>query len=297
MTESSHKRRPFRWRALTSVVITLAFIVLLISGIILFLAPPGRVANWTNWAILGLRKVEWANLHISFSALFLLSAILHIIFNWRPLLGYFRNRLGEAGGMRWEWLAALIMGIGVYAGTRANVPPFSSLIAYSESWRESWESSTQKAPIPHAELLTLQELAEKASLSLTTVTARLEAKGIKNFTTNTVVNDLAQKNGFSAQQLYEIMTATPDSVETGKGKKASGSGHGTGKGGGGGGGGTGFKTLSAFCADEGIDLQVALKRFEAKGIKAGTNLTMREIAINNGYSKPFELLGIIRGEN
>jgi hypothetical protein len=301
MDKSIINRSHFRWRALTSVLITAAFLVLLLSGIILFIAPPGRVANWTNWAILGLRKSEWAGLHITFSALFLSAALLHIIFNWRPLLSYFRTRWGEASGLRFEWVAALVLVVGFYVGTRANWPPFTTLIAYSNSIRESWETPRQRAPIPHAELLTLQELANQASVNMSTVSSRLEAKGIKGFTTNTIVQELANQSGLSAQQLYGIMTAAPaePAVAVGASMTRSGEpGHGLGRGGRSGpGGGPGRKKLTEFCADEGIDLQTALKRLEAKGIKASAELTMREIAVNNGYERPYELLGILRGEN
>jgi hypothetical protein len=300
MNQPVNRRLKFRFRALTSVLITSAFVVLLVSGIILFAAPPGRVANWTNWALLGLRKSEWAGLHITFSALFLLATILHLVFNWRPLVGYFRLRLGEAKELRWEWAVALVLAIAVYAGTRANVPPFSSLISYSESWRESWETPRQRAPIPHAELLTLQELADKAVVSMTIVSNRLGTRGITGFATNTVVRDLASQSGISAQQLYEIMTATSAVPASGKapgvGEKA---GHNAGSGrgpGGSGGGGPGRKTLAEYCADEGLDLQATLKRLEAKGIKAGASVTMREIAVNNGYSRPYEILDLIKGE-
>jgi hypothetical protein len=54
----------FQWRALTSVLMTLGFVLLAASGIVLFLSPPGRVANWTNWTILGLRKSDWGGVHI-----------------------------------------------------------------------------------------------------------------------------------------------------------------------------------------------------------------------------------------
>ena len=298
MTQPVNRRLKFRVRALTSVLITSAFVVLLVSGIILFAAPPGRVANWTNWALLGLRKSEWAGLHITFSALFLLATILHLVFNWRPLVSYFRLRLGEATELRWEWAAALVLAIAVYAGTRANVPPFSSLIAYSESWRESWETPRQRAPIPHAELLTLQELADKAVVNMTSVSNRLNARGITGFATNTVVRDLASQSGISAQQLYEIMTATSVAPTSGKapgtGEKA---GHNAERGRGSeGGGGPGRKTLAEYCAAEGLDLQATLKRLEAKGIKAGASVTMREIAVNNGYSRPYEILDLIKGE-
>ena len=38
------------------------------------------------------------------------------------------------------------------------------------------------------------------------------------------------------------------------------------------------------------------RRLDANGIKASTNLTMREIAVNNGYNRPFELIDIIRAK-
>ena len=38
----------------------------------------------------------------------------------------------------------------------------------------------------------------------------------------------------------------------------------------------------------------AAARLETKGIKASADLTMREIAVNNGFSRPFELIEILR---
>jgi hypothetical protein len=300
MDSAPNRLRPFRWRALTSVLITAAFLVLVVSGTILFIAPPGRIANWTNWAILGLRKSEWAGLHVVFSALFLLTSIAHILFNWRALLGYFRSRWGEVRGIRLEWLVALIVGFGVYGGTRAGLPPFSTLIAYSESVRQRWETPRQRAPIPHAELLTLQALADQTALDMATVSNRLEGKGIKGFSTNTMVRDLANKSGISAQKLFEIMTATSAVSVTAKGSQGhgvSGDGPGKGRGGGGPGGGLGRKTLTEYCTDEGIDLPTALQRLKSKGLAALASQTVREIAVNNGYSRPYEILAIIRGES
>ena len=42
MNEASSR---FQWRALTSVLMTLGFMLLAVSGTVLFLSPPGRVAN------------------------------------------------------------------------------------------------------------------------------------------------------------------------------------------------------------------------------------------------------------
>ena len=43
------KRPRFVWRALTSVMVTASFVVLMISGVVLFIAPSGRVARETSW--------------------------------------------------------------------------------------------------------------------------------------------------------------------------------------------------------------------------------------------------------
>ena len=133
---------------------------------------------------------------------------------------------------------------------------------------------------------------------MATATNRLAAKGITNVTADIVVQELANKNARSAQQIYQAILADPT-----RGGAGVGQGHGQGQGrgglgggGGGAGGGPGRKTLTQFCAEEGIELKDALARLQAKGLKASADLTMREIAVNNGYSRPFELMEIIRSK-
>jgi len=151
----------FQWRALTSVLMTLGFLLLAVSGSVLFLSPPGRVANWTNWTMLGLRKSDWSGLHIWFGTLFLSMSALHVFFNWRPLISYFKNRATRSVGFRKEWAVAAGICVVVFGGTRAGIPPFSTLLAWNEEVKESWDRPAERAPIPHAELLTLAGLAEK----------------------------------------------------------------------------------------------------------------------------------------
>jgi ABC-type Fe3+-siderophore transport system permease subunit len=109
------KPKRFVWRAMTSVLIAASFLILLITGVVLFVSPPGRIANWTNWTILSLRKQEWIGLHVWFSTLFLLVTIFHLVFNWRPLMTYFKDRMTRRLGFRLEWLVALLICAGVYA--------------------------------------------------------------------------------------------------------------------------------------------------------------------------------------
>jgi hypothetical protein len=289
--EISSRRPVFAWRALISVLISGAFLVLVVSGTVLFVSPPGRIANWTNWAMLGLRKHDWISVHVCFSVLFVVGAFIHAGFNWRPLLTYFKDRLTRRAGFRLEWLAALLICAGVYVGTRAAIPPFSSLLAFSDQVKESWDKPRDRAPIAHAELLTLAELAEKAGIDVKTAANRLQAKGMTGASSKVVVQDLAQKNQRSAQQIFQALTDPGERAGEREQQR-----HSAGFAGGKGAGGPGRKTLTEYCAGEGIDEKSALERLQSKGIKARPDQTLREIAVNNGYERPYELMSILGGK-
>lgn len=270
----------FQWRALTSVLMTLGFGILALSGVVLFLAPPGRVANWTNWTMLGLRKSDWGGLHIWFGTLFLVMTALHVAFNWRPLVSYFRNRATRTIGFRKEWAVAAGLSVVIFAGTRAGIVPFSSLLAWNEDLKESWDRPAERAPIPHAELLALSALAEKGGVDLATASSRLAARGIAGFGPETIVQQIADQARVSAREIYGIILAGAP----------AGGGHADGKLG----GGPGWKTLPQLCADEGIDPAAARSRLEARGIAISDTQTMRELATASGL-KPYELVELIRG--
>ncbi len=287
MTSSGQNR--FAWRAMTSVLIATSFVILVLSGIMLFVSPPGRIANWTDWTLLGLRRQEWIALHICFSLLFLVVAIVHIVFNWRPMVSYFKNRMTRRAGFRWEWLVGVGVCVLVFAGTRLNVPPFSSLLAFNEQVKGVWDTAGQRAPIPHAELLTLAELAKQAGVDTATATSRLQKNGIVEVTPEIIVRDLAERNQRPAQQIYEIILGASDSsaIDSSVSRGLSP----------GAGGGPGWMTLAQYCSTKGIKLEDALARLERGGIKAAAELTLREIAVNNGINQPHKLLGILEGES
>lgn len=294
-------RPAFRFRPFTSVLILGCFVLLILSGGVLFLAPPGRVANWTNWTMLGLTKHDWGDVHIWFGALFLAGGLAHLFFNWRPLVSYFKNRVARPTGFRWEWVAAGLLCLGVYAGTRARIAPFSTLLAWSEDLRESWDETTIRAPIPHAELLTLAELAKEAEVTLDQARERLAARGLQDASPDTVVRDLAAQAGLAPRQIFNaIQGQTDEHANNQAGDRGPGFGNGNGGGGrgngagGGAGGGPGWKSLERLCADEGLDLQSVVARLKDRGIEASPDQTLREIAAQGGFRRPVELLNAIR---
>lgn len=302
-------------RAFTSILLTLSFGVLAFSGAMLFVAPPGRIANWTGWRLLGLSKQEWIDLHLCFAALFVAAVALHLVFNYRPLLSYFKSPSAARPRLHWSWVLALAVCVGAWACTRAGTAPASWLLSLNTRLRRMWEDPRTVAPVPHAEELTLKELAEQAGVPLDTALDRLTQQGLRGATPDTVVAHLAAQNRLSARRVYEIIrgqmgpgrgggargrqgqAARTSVVESGAQEpagRASPADRGLGRGGGGGpGGGLGRLTLAEYCQRQNLDPKQVLARLESKGIKARSTQTLRQIAEANGYDHPRQLLDLI----
>jgi len=172
--------------------------------------------------------------------------------------------------------------------------------------KKSWEDVRTAAPLPHAELLSFKELASQAKVPYETAVERLEARGLKGIRPEAIVQDMAQTNQVSAQRLYEIIQGQRGGGRGagghGSGKAAEsgvaaeeGAGHGPGggRGGFGGGGGAGWQTLTQYCSSKGLALTNATARLQAKGIKFSADQTLREIALGNGFDRPYEIIDIL----
>ena len=68
----------FHFRGFVSLFLMLAFLVLSVSGVVLYVTPRGRVANWTGWTMLSLEKQTWQSVHVGIALLFLVGAVLHL---------------------------------------------------------------------------------------------------------------------------------------------------------------------------------------------------------------------------
>ena len=84
------KAASFRFRAFGVFWLTFSFLLSALSGAILFLRPEGSLATWTGWTALGLNKKQWEGVHAVFVLTLVVSAAIHLLYNWRPLLAYCR---------------------------------------------------------------------------------------------------------------------------------------------------------------------------------------------------------------
>lgn len=115
------------------------------SGVALYLAPSGRVAQTMSWELLWLNKAQWEAIHTVFGLLWIPILATHIFFNWRPILSYLKNRTTKAFAFKRELLAALALVLFFALGSLYNWPPVSQVMAMSESMSSFWENRGRSA--------------------------------------------------------------------------------------------------------------------------------------------------------
>jgi hypothetical protein len=290
---SNGKNKQFNWRSFISVLTALSFIGMAFTGIILFVVPPGRIANWTGWTLIGLTKHEWIGLHDWFSIIFVVASVIHLYLNWKPFVSYFKSKATKAFALRGEWAAALVVCAVVFAGTLGDIRPFSSLLVWNESIKHSWEDPRQRAPIPHAELMSLTDLARRVpDVDLETMLGNLKAEGIEVESADIVLGELAEAYNMTPARLYDIALGQAGPGRGGRGHGGRGPGGGGqyaerekdigGHVGGGPGRGFGKMTLKQYCEEMGLDVNTAVRKLQDAGIKAGPDMTIRSIADSAG---------------
>jgi len=133
MTEKTGK--PFNYRAFVSVLTGFSFILMTVTGLVLFCTPSCRIARDTSWSILGYNKDQWIDVHVWFSIVFVIASIFHIYFNWAVLVCYFKAKVRRGLALRAEWIVALVVCGIIYAGTIYEAAPFSTLMAWKETFK------------------------------------------------------------------------------------------------------------------------------------------------------------------
>jgi hypothetical protein len=104
-------------RKITSLTAALAFILMVLTSIILYIVPQGRVAYWADWRLWGWTKTDWGNIHINLGLLFLIALFLHIYYNWKPLMSYLKDKAKQMKVLTPEFNVALAITVASIVGT------------------------------------------------------------------------------------------------------------------------------------------------------------------------------------
>lgn len=275
----SDRRKRFYWRAFVTFSVVFSFLVIAVSGVVLYISPPGRIANWSQWSIGGLQKSGWQAVHTVFALLFVAAAAFHIYFNWRVILNYLRRKLGEGLNRGRELGVASAAGLAVLVLTIVGVPPFSTVMTVGETVKNSWSDPASEPPVPHAEEWTLAKFAETNKMAVDQVMQNLRQGGMAAPAADSTLQALASTYKVTPREVYlkalgpEKAAAVPVA----------------------GGAGFGRKTVRQLCEETNTPIETALSRLSQAGFQDATaESNMRELAVRYAR-RPIEVAQIIQG--
>ena len=255
-------------RKITSLTALLSFILLMLTSVILYIVPAGRVAYWADYRLWGLTKGEWGNLHINLGVLFLLAILLHTYYNWNAIMAYMKNKAKEFKLFTREFNAALVLVVLFSLGTYLEVPPFSIIISIGESVSADAEKFYGEPPYGHAELSSIKTFCKKMDLDLTLSMQRLIDAGLIVENSDQPLNEIAAVNQTSPKKIYLIISPEserviktfPSQAPTGLGKRP----------------------LIDLCQEYSVSSMTVLRILAENDIQAREELSIKEIADNAG---------------
>jgi len=303
-------------KGFASLLTTFSFTVMSISGILLFIVPQGRIAEWTDWRMLGLSKSQWGDIHITTSLMFLVAGAWHIWLNWRTLLNYFTAKRETGLMMGRELIISGVVTVFMIVGAVFQVPPLSYVLALNHAIKQAWiVDKDHEPPMGHAELLTMPSFTKKLQMDPNQVSDRLKLNGITFRDTESLAL-IAKNHGTTPVKLYQLIkslegsaavtgapAAEPEVVANARpsGAVASASfaapagkpvytaelvddkfeGRGMGR-----------KTLAMLADEIGFDLAKAKEKLAARNVVMKDDETLKDAATKAGVA-PMEILKII----
>jgi hypothetical protein len=276
-------------RSLTAFLVTWAFIVLAVTGIILYVVPQGRIAYWTHWSLFGMSKEQWGWVHMMFGGVFIITGFLHLYFNWKPFKKYFADKVKGHFELKREVIIATALTVAIFVVSALNVPPASWVIDLNGWIKDRWITSPElEPPYGHAEEASLAGISRKLDLDIDKITAHLDNAQIQYSGVRDSLESIARKNSTTPMAIYEIIkvykrpakknNATSLSAED---IEAQYSGTGLGR-----------KTIAEICAEVDVPVEIALAKLRDNGIEASADDKARPVADQHDRS-PIDLLKII----
>jgi len=267
-------------RKTTSLTTLLSFILLLVTSVILYVTPQGKIAFWANWKIMGLGKEEWGALHTNLGFLFIIAGIVHTLVNWNCIMTYLKNKKKEFKMFTADFNIALLITLLITLFTLFELPPIHAVQVFNESLKETAAEKYGEPPYGHAESSTLKTFCKRTRIDLKDSVKKLEKADLQAVSTDATLAEIAKANNITPQQVYILIKPAP--AKEGKKEMTSKPGMGFGR-----------KKLSSICAEYGIDTNATVQGLKGLGIEAAPGWSMREIGEKNDM-EPYSVFDAIR---
>ena len=268
-------KKPFKWRGVATFMLVMALLVEIVSGVVLYITPPGRYAHWTNWTLWGLSKEGWGAMHTIFGYLLLIIIAGHLYYNWKVIVAFVWSKVRHTFNLKRELAVATVITLAVFLGTIWNVAPFSTVMNFGEKAKRSWEQKDPTYVRGRGRGFTSSRfvLAKEDGRHYTPNNGSGYAQPSVPFITDNRGN-VAQGKGRNAFSPAIAHAETMPSVQRG---------------------GLGRKTLDMVFSESGIPMYEGLSRLKSQGIEAKAADTVRDLADKSG-KRPSEIIGMATGK-
>jgi len=265
-------------RKITSLTLLVSFLVLLLTSVVLYIEPSGRVAYWSGWSLWGLSKPQWGAQHLNSGVLFLLAGALHIYYNFNAITAYLKNRAKKLT-VTPAFNVSVLITLLVCLGTYFEIPPFSTVVDLGSAITDRANAKYGEPPYGHAELSSLKSFARRVELDLEQTKKLLAEAGISVASDTEKILDIARANNITPQALYDIIkpakvrmegSTFPDEPPPGFGRK----------------------TLAEVCTEYKLHIPTVTRALKKKGITPDLNKTIKDLAQSSGM-EPMSVFEII----
>ena len=262
-------------RSLVAFVVTWAFAILTITGLVLYVVPQGRVAYWTHWSMLGLGKEQWGDVHMMFGGVFIIAGIVHLYFNWKPFKKFLAERVKGQLQLKQEFVIAMLFSVLIVVMSIFHVPPVSWVFNLNQTLKDSWVTSPElEPPFGHAEEVSLAGISRRMGLNLDQGIQALKRKGFVFNGPQESLDKIARANNVTPMDVYAIirqyekqpepLPAAGMTVEDVEARFA--------------GTGLGRKTLDEVCKSIRMGITNCVERLTEKGFKVATDEKLKQAA-------------------
>jgi len=108
------------------------------------------------------------DIHILSSLLFVVAGVIHIYYNWRPLMNYLGQKVASGRKHQREIAITILISLIIVASAVWRIPPLSYLLDLNAYVKELWVvHKDYEPPFGHAELLSLKVFCQKTNIRST----------------------------------------------------------------------------------------------------------------------------------
>jgi len=208
-------------KKITSLSLGFSFLIMSYTGVILYIAPHGRVSKWLDWHLFGLDKAQYQELHTTSMVTFLVFGVLHIYYNWKSIMFYMRDRSKKISFTKKEFLIALILNVFFVVGTLTLTQPFKGFLDLGATIKDTWgeKSISISSPLdsniievsikPPPEQLgrkTLQDLSDMGNIDLEKAIKTLQSKGLNDIDATFRIREIANELELTPTDVYKLVT-------------------------------------------------------------------------------------------